>query len=231
MTIDPPAAAASDAPVRPIREWHVLTLEEQAAEWTALVSWVTWIHDLYELSREERLPLCWPQHPGLVEELRSLKFWRDVIYTSRDSAAAHSPRSWHGELRQTLAAAGNFWAPTCRAGHTSAALLSEAHPDLAQRWQTHGPPLMASSPALGPARGLPDTIADAEMATALDQGEARPHSRNMPYYAHLAGAWWTRSSDGATWLRCTDPNHHAHLDDTSARMRAADTVRDQLTKQ
>lgn len=89
---------------------------------------------------------------------------------------------------------------------------------------------MASSPALGPARSLPDTIADAEMASALDQGEARPHSRSMPYYAHLAGAWWTRSSDGA-WLRCTDPDHHAHLDETSARMRAADTVRDQLTKQ
>lgn len=91
MTIDSPAAAASDAPVRPIREWHALTLEEQSAEWTALVGWVTWIHDLYELSREERLPLCWPQHPGLVEELRSLKIWRDVLYTSRDSGGAHSP--------------------------------------------------------------------------------------------------------------------------------------------
>ncbi|MFK3983055.1 hypothetical protein ACI2K4_22095 [Micromonospora sp. NPDC050397] len=209
-----------------------MTADEQVAEWKALVEWVVWIHDLYELSREERLPLCWPQHPGLVEEFRSLKAWRNAIYNSPDAAAAaHTARSWHGELRQTIAAITSFWAPTCRAGHKDATVLSEAHPDLAERWQRVGPPLMNSSPTAEPGAAISDEISDQDMTTALKAGHAQPHSRSMPYYTRLDGTWWTRSTDGTTWLRCTDPAHHAQLDDTSARMRAADTARDQLDHQ
>ena len=105
--VDGPAAA-----VPLIREWHTMSAVEQAAEWAELVAWVVWIHDLYELAKEERLPLCWPRHPGLVEELRSLKVWRTAIYDSPEAMSApHTARSWHGELRQTIAAAMSFWAP------------------------------------------------------------------------------------------------------------------------
>jgi hypothetical protein len=66
------------------------------------------------------------------------------------------------------------------------------------------------------------------MTAALDAGHAHPHSRTMPFYAKYGDRWFTRSNDGTAWQRCDDPDHHARLDDTSARMRAADTAVDQL---
>jgi hypothetical protein len=216
-------------PAKPlIREWHDMSADEQHAEWAALVDWVIWIHDLYELSKEERLPLCWTRHPGLIEELRSLKAWRDTIYDSPQSAAvAHTARSWHGELRQTIAAATTFWAPTCRAGHTDAEPLNRAQPDAAQQWRSATAPTVTSSPRRAGHSGG-NEISDADMAAAFAAGQARPHSRGMPYYAHLNGSWWTRASDAFTWLRCTDPVHHAHLDATSARLRAAEAAHDEI---
>jgi hypothetical protein len=221
------------APPPLIREWHAMAPYEQAAEWKELVEWVVWIHDLYELSREERLPLCWVQHPGLVEELRSLKAWRTIIYNSPDSAAAaHTARSWHGELRQTIAAAATFWAPSCRAGHTDAKMLDAPH--LVQSWLGAGAPVIASSP-VSPIPlsgvGVSGVLSDAQMAAALESGTATVHSRSTPYYAQLDTAWWTRSSDGATWLPCVDPGHQAELDASAARMRAAEGALDQLRQQ
>lgn len=225
------------ATVRPlIREWHHMNAHDQADEWTALVDWVIWIHDLYELDRETRLPVCWPQHPGLVEELRSLKAWRTAIYDSPDAAAsAHTARSWHGELRQTFITATQFWAPGCRAGHKDARLLADAHPaNLPERWREHGPPAMASAPATEPppalaASGGVDQLSHDQMALALRTGAAQLHSQAVPYYAKLDGSWWTRATDGDEWLRCTDSDHHNHLDDTSARLRAADTAAAAIT--
>ena len=49
-----PIRTMADPGTPQIREWHAMTADEQAAEWAALVEWVIWIHDLYELSREER---------------------------------------------------------------------------------------------------------------------------------------------------------------------------------
>jgi hypothetical protein len=215
-----------------LREWHAMSDTERAVAWAALVDWVIWIHDLYELSREERLPLCWPRHPGLVEELRSLKTWRDALYSGHDRGSSpHAARSWHGELRQSIAAAGTFWAPACRAGHTDAVPLRQAHPHLAERWHDTGPPVMGSCV---PNTGTPDdpTEIDAnEMAEALTRGDAQQHSSLMPHYVQWGGAWWTRTEDGRAWLRCVDPAHHAQLDETSVRMRAADTARDRLHHQ
>ncbi|MFF5230270.1 hypothetical protein [Dactylosporangium sp. NPDC000521] len=211
-----------------IREWHTMTAAEQTAEWDALTAWVIWVHDLYELSREERLPLCWPEHPGLVEELRSLKAWRDAVYDSADALGApHAARSWHGELRQTVAAATGFWAPGCRTGHTGAALLAAVQPDLAQRWRQVGPPLMASAPEPPPV--LPAEVSRDDMQAALRSGDAQRHSRAMPYYAFWSGVWWARSQDGTTWMRCTDPGHIANLDRTSRQIRGADAAHDKLT--
>jgi hypothetical protein len=154
----PALMTASDSVGTPVllREWHTMTDEQRQAEWSALVAWVIWIHDLYELSREERLPLCWPRHPGLVEEVRSLKAWRQAIYDTPDAAGApHTARSWHGELRQTIAAAATFWAPACRAGHTDAQPLATPH---TRTWPTSGsaprrrswPPRQPRTPVPGP---------------------------------------------------------------------------------
>jgi hypothetical protein len=35
----------------------------------------------YELGTEDRLPRCWPRHPGLVEELWALRAWRLEVYS------------------------------------------------------------------------------------------------------------------------------------------------------
>jgi hypothetical protein len=206
-----------------------MTPAEQDTQWRDLVAWVVWIHDLYELSKEERLPLCWPRHPGLIEELRSLKAWRETIYGSSDTSAAHSARSWHGELRQSITAAGSFWAPTCRAGHTDASCLAEMYPSLAEEWLAAGAPSIPTMPVAAPVGA--GELSDADMTAALSDGRAQPHSRAMPYYAQLDGMWWTRSSVGATWLPCVDPGHHSELDSSAARMRAAEAALDQLRQQ
>jgi hypothetical protein len=215
-----------------IREWHSMTDAEQAAAWTQLVDWVVWIHDLYELSREERLPLCWHRHPGLIEELRSLKAWREHVYDQNDATSApHTARSWHGELRQSITAAIGFWAPGCRTGHTDAALLADTHPDLAGQWHTAGPPVLDSAPAPNAPTGNQgvEVISNQDMFAALESGTARRHSRAMPHYITLDGSWWTRGPDHNDWARCTDPDHAALLERTSTQLGAADTAHDTLT--
>ncbi|WP_412749627.1 hypothetical protein [Krasilnikovia sp. M28-CT-15] len=240
MPAAPEGQAGLDQARPLILEWHSLDAGEQAAEWRALADWVIWIHDLYELSREERLPLCWPQHPGLVEELRSLKAWREHLYDTPGTAGTpHAARSWHGELRQTITAALNFWAPGCRAGHTDADLLTDAAPELAEQWRSHQPPVMTSAPrpARAPAQARPpsaggktaDTVSSADMDQALDAGTACLHSDAMPYYARYQQAWWTRSGDATRWDRCHDLAHAAHLDRTSRQLAAADAAADKHT--
>jgi hypothetical protein len=228
----PAAVAPEGEPL--IREWHTMTGDEQAETWTQLVAWVVWLHDLYELSREERLPLCWPQHPGLVEELRSLKAWRDLIYDTPEAASApHTARSWHGELRQTVVAAISFWAPGCRTGHKDADLLADTQPQLTDTWHTSGPPLMASAPARRAAPGTNgarvDVISKEAMFDALAAGTAVRHSKGVPHFIRHQDTWWTRSADGTDWLRCLDPDQNALLDRTSKQLRGADAAHDKLT--
>ena len=67
-----------------------------------LRAWVTWLHDRYELSVEDRLPRCWASHPGLIEELSALKAWREEIYAS-SQPSGQAARYWHAELRQVTA--------------------------------------------------------------------------------------------------------------------------------
>ena len=235
MTLPAPPASASTPPpgaeeMPPlIREWHTMTSDEQATEWAALVAWVAWLYDQYELSREERLPLCWPQHPGLVEELRSLKVWREHVYDTPDNGAAHSARSWHGELRQTIAAAISFWAPGCRVGHKPTGQLADADPGLRQRWLETGPPQPGTAPAPAPkaadegvVAGLQMSLAD--MDAALADGRAVPHSDGLPQFVKHDGAWWIRQFDPGLWLRATDPVQHARLDESSVKMRLADAA-------
>jgi hypothetical protein len=219
-------------PGRPlIQEWQNMTPNDQASQWRDLVTWVAWMYDLYELSREERLPLCWPQHPGLIEELRSLKAWRDLIYDTPDAVAVpYTARSWHGELRQSIAAAITFWAPGCRTGHKPATLLTAQPRDLATEWRKTGPPLMDSAPASGPtARAQAGVVAGADMARALADGTARRHSTGLAHYVSYQQTWWTRPAGSPDWLRCTDPDHTALLERTSGQLQAADAAHQQLS--
>ena len=131
--LSPRASAAHSADtgpdVPPMREWHQITPAERATAWAELVEWTVWLHDRYELATEERLPRCWPQHPGLIEELWALRGWRLAIYIGDGSpAAGQAARYWHGELRQVIAAATSVYAAGCRASHRSAMTVDVAAP-------------------------------------------------------------------------------------------------------
>lgn len=231
----PPAAASPSPPTasgkgqRPlleppmsgvlIREWHTMTPVEQHLEWTDLRTWVIWLHDQYELSKEERLPLCWHLHPGLVEELRSLKAWREAIYDTPDTrGAAHAARSWHGELRQTIAAATTFWARGCRAGHKPAQPAITACPKELDEWRQAQPPLMASS------LPLRRVIDDEDMEQLLGEGTGSRHTGALSGHVSLAGTWWQQDGDCQPWRRVVDPTHQATLDDARNRLRQADAA-------
>ena len=133
-----PAARADPAAARTLAEWHDLTPGEQAAHWAVLRAWVTWLYDRYELSVEDRLPRCWPRHPGLVEELDALKAWREEIY-SGSQPSGQAARYWHAELRQVLHAATTQYALGCRTGHRGTVRLAAEDPALLQEWAAAHP--------------------------------------------------------------------------------------------
>jgi hypothetical protein len=95
--------------IRRLAEWHHMSPGERHVAWSQLRAWVTWLHDRYELGIDDRLPRCWPQHPGLVEELWALKAWREEIYEA-SQPSGQAARYWHTELRQVIHAATNFYA-------------------------------------------------------------------------------------------------------------------------
>ena len=172
-----PADSASPDPgaqaARPVTEWHNMTPGEQAAAWAELRAWVTWLHDRYELSVEDRLPRCWARHPGLVEELCALKAWREEIY-SGSQPSGQAARYWHAELRQVLHAAATQYALGCRTGHRGTVRLAAEDPALLQEWAAAHP--LAGVPgidlAAGAARRAGTLTPTAAVAEALDNGTA-----------------------------------------------------------
>jgi len=230
-----------------LREWHALGAGEREAAWQELVDWVAWLHDRYELSVEERLPTCWHQHPGLIEELHALRVWRLEIYAQHggdlapdDSAAGggsggggQAARYWHAELRQVLQAASTWYAAGCRSGHRSSAPVEE---QMRRRWLTGDP--VAGIPAdvlnrpvlaRGPGReevGM--ALSQAAMQAALDDGSARTLGELITEWVEYDGTWWTpvpadpQRGVASGWERITDPSFNAELDTAAAQMRAAD---------
>lgn len=188
---------------RTLAEWHELTPGEQIATWGTLRAWVTWLHDRYELSVEDRLPRCWPRHPGLIEELYALMIWRHEIYSS-----SHQPgqaaRYWHAELRQVLHAATTVYAAGCRTGHRSAAVLTASDPGLRKRWADAYP--LAAVPGIdiasGRARRAGGWASTAAIAEALDNGGAASMPGMTDYVLH-AGTWWAPAASG--WVQVPGP--------------------------
>jgi hypothetical protein len=200
--IEASAAEARTVP-RLLAEWHDMTPGLQAAAWAGLRAWVAWLHDRYELSTEDRLPRCWPRHPGLVEELWALRAWREEIYTT-GPPSAQSARYWHAELRQVLTAARTLYAAGCRTGHRGAPALVADDPELQEEWAS-GYPLAGVAGldiAAGRARQSGDCMTAAVIAAALDAGAARP----VPFmrdYVLYAGTWWVPAASG--WIQVPAP--------------------------
>jgi hypothetical protein len=180
-----------------------MTPGEQIATWATLRAWVTWLHDRYELSVEDRLPRCWPRHPGLVEELYALMIWRDEIYSSSQQSG-QAARYWHAELRQVLHAATTLYAAGCRTGHRGAVVLAASNPTLRKQWADAYP--LAGVPGIdiasGRARRAAGWASTAAIAQALDNGEAAPMPGMTDYVIH-AGTWWAPAASG--WVEVPGP--------------------------
>ena len=88
---------------------------EHEAAWIQLCDWVEWLTARYRLTREERLPACWPQHPELIEELTALRAWRLEAYGPEGSG--QQAVYWHQALAALLDHIAHLWAVGCRAGH------------------------------------------------------------------------------------------------------------------
>jgi hypothetical protein len=180
-----------------------MTPGQQQAAWAELRAWVAWLYDRYELGTEDRLPRCWPQHPGLIEELWTLRAWRLDIYSGGQSSG-QAARYWHAELRQLVQAAVPMYAAGCRTGHRGAATLVADDPELAEEW-AHADPL-AGTPAIdvaaGRARLARESLTTATVAAALDSGNASivPVLRDYVFYA---GAWWVPAS--SDWVEVPRP--------------------------
>jgi hypothetical protein len=155
----------------------------------------------YELSVEERLPRCWMLHPGLVEELRALRAWREEIYASGQAGMGQAARYWHSELRSLIHAAASMYAAGCRTGHRGAAELAGISLALRDRWGGAWP--LAGIPAIdiaaGPARNDGDGWAGGQaIAAALDAGDAMTLPGN-PGVVTWEGACWAAASSG--WVQ------------------------------
>ena len=88
---------------------------EHEAAWIQLCDWIEWLTARYRLTREERLPTCWPQHPELIEELTALRAWRLEAYGPEGSG--QQAVYWHQALAVLLDHITHLWATGCRAGH------------------------------------------------------------------------------------------------------------------
>ncbi|GIG67782.1 hypothetical protein [Phytomonospora endophytica] len=200
-------------------EWHDLDPEQRQREWLDLVDWVEWLHDRYELSIAGRLPECWPQHPGLIEELRALKAWRDQIYQS-DSPSGQAARSWHNDLRGFATAMTNFYAQGCRARpeHRTPVATEQA---TKQGWidadPTTGIPTRLLAHAWRPhLREGDDVITHEDMQQHLDDGTAGVLSVGVAEYVHHHDAWWAATENG--WLKITDEAVTRELDTAQTRL-------------
>jgi hypothetical protein len=199
----PAEPAEQQVPVpRALAEWHDLTVSERLTAWAGLRAWVTWLHDRYELAAEDRLPRCWPEHPGLVEELYALKAWREEIY-SAEQPSGQAARYWHAELRQVIHAAGTVYAAGCRTGHRIAPARAAGDHQLQRRWAAADP--LAAIPGADLAAGQragrtgDPWVSHAEMTAALQDGSARPNGPAGQDFIVCRDGLWTPASSG--WIQ------------------------------
>lgn len=185
--------------VRSLAEWHEMSPGEQLASWGRLRAWVTWLHDRYELATDDRLPRCWSDHPGLIEELFALMVWREEIY-SVGQPSGQAARYWHAELRQVLHAAA-MYAAGCRTGHRAAPFQAEADSELRRQWAATSP--LTGIPPLDQAAGRArqaggEWLPAAAIAGALDAGYAEPVPGSGGDCIACDGTAWVPAASG--WI-------------------------------
>ncbi|GLW58516.1 hypothetical protein [Kitasatospora phosalacinea] len=221
------ANASTTAARTRLVEWHTMTVSERLAAWAGLCDWVIWLYDRYELAVESRLPQCWAEHPGLIEELWALKVWREEIYTAApDQQVGQAARYWHAELRAVVASATGVYATSCRTGHRGPDVRAADSSDLQKRWTGADP--WAGIPGAQLAThadtsivGSPDRLVGAQMDDARARGLATPLSPSIPEYVRYTDTWWAIDISG-DWLRVVNEELLQRLEEAAARMAAAD---------
>lgn len=201
MRTSPTGGAPAPAPADgALTEWHEMTPGQQVAAWADLRAWVAWLTDRYELTIEDRLPRCWAQHPGLVEELWALRVWRSEIYGSGLRPAGQAARYWHAELDRVVHAATARYATGCRAGHRGAKDSVAEDQKLRESWATVSPVARVPEADLdaSAARSLGGWMAAKEMAVAIDSGQAAVLPGSQDYVLYQDG-WWLPIVGG--WVR------------------------------
>ncbi len=210
-----------------LTEWHAMDPAMREREWKRLVEWVVWLFDTYEFGREYRLPKCWPDHPGLVQELWVLKCWREALYTTdtkagvtngqRAGALAQHARAWHNELRAFVAQI-KYYAPKCLTGHTRSELTEVwGDEDVIARWLDADPLGGVAAPnaaAVGDdERGGPEAVlGEPTMRARLAGGTAEPHPAGLLGTIASFGHWWICDLDNGTWQRVDDARLVEQLD-------------------
>ncbi|MGH9065229.1 MAG: hypothetical protein ACRD0L_14910, partial [Acidimicrobiales bacterium] len=88
-----------------------------------LAAWVEWLVHTHELA--ERIPACWAHHPGLIAELRALRWLHDTALAS-SNPAEHI--GYYDALARVLQRLGDSAAGRCarRMGHEEPARWPEA---------------------------------------------------------------------------------------------------------
>ncbi|MBD0737828.1 hypothetical protein BGM09_31575 [Streptomyces sp. CBMA29] len=200
-----------------------MSVAERDTAWTELRGWVTWLYDRYELAVESRLPDCWAEHPGLIEELWALMLWRHEIYSAAQPSG-QAARYWHIELRTVIASTASHYAAGCRTGHVPLGDLAAQSPELQARWARADPwaripPLTLVMGASGPSTS--DQLDVEAMERAISVGEARPLSPSLPEYVRYASTWWWLAEEGGDWAKVTTPTFAAELDAAAERLKAA----------
>lgn len=91
----PPARTGTSAGQRVRLRWEKLGPAALETQGTAFCDWVLWLVETYALW--EVWPVCWHQHPGLVEELTALWAWHLALDTESGGEGAAAV-SWHAAL-------------------------------------------------------------------------------------------------------------------------------------
>ncbi|MGO2773505.1 MAG: hypothetical protein ACTIB2_08920 [Brachybacterium tyrofermentans] len=66
------------------RDW--ITRNRQVQAWEQLAVWVDWLNANYSMPHGNRVPQCWPAHPGMVHVLAALRSaWRAAVLTDESS--------------------------------------------------------------------------------------------------------------------------------------------------
>ena len=216
-------------------EWHAMDPQTRQKNWEDLVDWVAWLHEAYELSTDQPFPTCWNKHPGLVEELWTLKCWREALYTTNTDtgvttgeqagALAQHARQWHTDLR-TFISQLRFYAPKCQAGHKSAASLPGRREDLITEWKALNPfaaipaPPPAETTESGPNRRSADELTREAMDARLRKGTARGLGKDTDSVVESFDGWWIFDEHTQSWLK----NHDEDLQRRFDALREADAT-------